>query len=155
MAPSSEPAGDPASWPIYSDATFGFTLHYPNTYTIVPEPAQADASVPDRVKQVRFLDKTLAASDTAALQPADFAIEVFANPSNRTLVDWLDMQALAGDRSALTIGAQPAYRVSLKTQQYPNQFYYVAVSRYIYRITALGAYGEQILATITFAAQPR
>lgn len=150
MQPTTEPLGNPADWPLYTDADFGFTVHYPSIYAIVPEPAQTDPSAPDRLKQVRFLDKALAASDTAQLQPADFTIEVFTNSSNRSLKDWIDTQMPTGERNLMTLGGQPAYKVQLKTQQYPNQFYYISFGRHIFRITAAGTYGEQMLTTIAF-----
>lgn len=143
-----ENTGDPAGWPMYVDTAFGFTLRYPAAYAIVPEPAQPDPGVPDRLKQVRFLDKSLAASDTAQLQPADFAVEVFANTANRSLEGWIDAQAPAGQRTAATISGHPAYLVTLPTQQYPNQFYYVAAGGLIYRVLASGRYAEAMLATM-------
>jgi len=137
----------PTGWLTYTNEIYHFTVSYPNTYvTLGDDQNQAQAQA-KHIFQVRFQDQRIAAAATASLEPPQFQIEVFDNTANVPLARWLDEQGVRGERADVTLGGQAGLRVSLMTMMAPNQFYYVAQGPYIYRLTPLGPFSEQMLAS--------
>jgi len=147
----------PSAWLTDTDAAYGFSVEYPNTYTILPEPTTLPESKPQVIHEVRFLDKALAASDLAALEPPNFAIAVFEMGKPMTLRDWLSAEGgVPQDASVEPVhlqGAGDGWKVTLMVQMAPNEFYYVAAGKYVFELTPLGPYGDRMLATFQVQAK--
>lgn len=143
------PNDQPEKWRVYANQQFGFSIAYPDTYVVLDNDSPREPPVEGRVYQVRFQDSKLAASDTADLQLPQFRIELFEKPQGTTLEQWLDNHGIAGARSPVTIGDRNGYKVSYETMQAPNEFYYVAGDRYVYRLTPLGPHSEAMAATFS------
>jgi hypothetical protein len=143
---------DTSNWQVYVDDTYGYEIRYPPNYVIVEKEQQLE---PKPVSQVLFQDQGLAHSDTAALQPPQFSVAVFDNRAQIPLEQWLQSNGLLGGAQRLQMepyrlaGVQ-GVRVISPLMIAPNEFYYVAKGNYIYKLTPMGKYSEQMLATFTF-----
>lgn len=139
----------PIQWLTYDDATFGFSIKYPDTYVIVDKANPRETPDIDLVQQIRFQDKTLANGDTADLEPPQFRIEILKNGAGETLDQWLKSHTITGTQAGVTIGGREGVAITLNTMMAPNQFYYLAYNDYIYRLTPLGVYGNEMLKSFT------
>jgi len=150
-----EPPVSTVGWKTYHDPAFGFSLRYPDSLLILPE------TLPERrpplLHRVAFLDRGLAASDTAALQPPELAVEVFA-PTSGSLRSWLEANGRlqAGvTPSALPAlqGAREALRVRDPHLSAPNEFVYYATERGVIALIPLGREGSAMVETFRLADQ--
>jgi hypothetical protein len=137
-------ASQPATWQSYTSPQFNFSISYPDLY-LVSDQGDLPQDVPNLVHRVRFLDKVLAASPTANLQPPQFMIDVFENKESMVLEDWIAANERRGTPTEVTIGNQSGYLVSLQTMQAPNQFYFVSHGQHIYRLIPLGQHAAEML----------
>ncbi len=141
----------PANWLDFSDATYHFSIKYPDSYVILAEPDPSPAMQPALVHQVRFQTKELATAETADLEPPQFTIQVFARSGAVPLRDWLIENRLlpsgADMRPARLTGASEAVSVRLRVLMSPNQFYYAANAQYVYRLIPLDSAAEEMLAS--------
>ncbi len=145
------PSPVPASWLTYRDARFGFSFQYPNSYVLLEEAEPLNQIHPHLVHRVRLLEKQLAESETAGLQPPNFSVEVFDNPAGLSLPQWIEDQAgMQGEQTRESIGGAECVRVTLTTLMAPNEFHYCAHSTYIYRLIAMTPFAEQMLASFQF-----
>jgi hypothetical protein len=157
-APASGPAGgtsmpapSPAQWLTYRDERFGFSFQYPDSYVVLEEKEPLSQIHPNLVHRVRLLEKQLAESETASLQPPNFSVEVFSNPSGLSLRQWIESQAaLQGEQTDETIGGAQCVRVTLTTLMAPNEFHFCAHGGYVYRLIALSPYQDEMLASFRF-----
>ena len=137
-------APQPASWLTYQDQAFLFSIDYPDTYSILPETAQLSDTDPAIIHRVRFLDLQLAAGETADFEIPNFAIEIY-ELGDQTLEAFLDSNFGSGVREEYTLGDQTGYRVHFIQLIAPNEFYYFSEHGYVYKLTPLGLYGEEML----------
>lgn len=147
--PSQGVRGAPSEWPTYRDKAYSFTIRYPKTFVILREPTrQSEAALHVR-HRVRFQDKQLAAGQTAAIEPPQFSIEVLENERSLSLRDWLASAVHVGAEDSVEPfhldGAGEGLRVRYAMQLAPNEFYYFARGKYIFKLTPLGQYSEQML----------
>ncbi|HEX6291779.1 MAG TPA: hypothetical protein VFZ66_21515 [Herpetosiphonaceae bacterium] len=142
-APNAAPA-QPASWLTYSSAQFNFSIDYPDVY-VVAEGGDLPQNIPHLIQRVRFMDKALAASPTANLQPPQFMIDVFENTDALVLEDWIAANERRGTPTEADVGNLRGYLVALQTMQAPNQFYFVSHGQYVYRLTPLGHFSAEML----------
>ena len=141
----------PTAWLTYTNQTYHFSIAYPNTYVLLDQASAQDQAQVKRVFQVRFQDQRIAASPIAHMEPPQFQIEVFDNTATLALGRWVEDHRMNGERADVKIGGQPGLRVTLMTMMAPNQFYYVAQGPYVYRLTPLGPFSEQMLASFSFS----
>jgi hypothetical protein len=136
----------PGSWKTYQDSAFGFSLRYPDS--LVMQPETRPERRPPLLHRVAFLDRDLAGSDTAALQPPELAVEVFA-PTSGPLLAWLKANGrLAGSTASMTVpGAREALRVRDPHLSAPNEFFYYATDRGVIALIPLGAVGSAMVKT--------
>jgi hypothetical protein len=146
-----------AGWRMYTDKTYGFSIKYPRQYVVLPERDGQAEGGPARLHRVRFQDRKIASWQTANLEPPQFTIEVFEGGASASLRDWL--QSLKWVRPTDTVesfeveGAKEGVRLRSMQQLAPNEFYYVATEKYVYRLTPLGEHSPQMLAS--FRLKPR
>jgi hypothetical protein len=139
-------AGKKVVWLTYEDAIYKFSVEYPDVYVILDEPEDLAAIDPTLLYRVRFQDQALATGDTAALELPQFTIEVFDNISHLSLGEYLDQKASEeGERSEFTLGDLSGYKIMSKHPLGPNEFYYFAHGDYIFKLTPLGQYSNDIL----------
>lgn len=139
----------PANWQVYRNDTYKFTVNYPDSYVVVPA---TDQPQPAPLAQVWFQDKALARSETANLQPPQFAVDVYALPAGQSLDQWLTTQPRADqyERQPLQVGGVQGVRLVSELLMAPNEFVVVAHGGYVYRITMLGEFGPQMLDSFAF-----
>jgi len=148
-------AVDTTGWKTYRDPGFGFTLRYPGSSVILPEKPLPERR-PPLLHRVAFLDRQLAASETADLQPPQLAVEVFA-PASGPLRDWLTANGrlpAGGGVTALKLsGAREMVRVVDPRLSAPNEFVYYATERGVIALIPLGAEGSAMLETFRLGAE--
>ncbi len=143
------PQSAPVNWQVYRNETYKFTLNYPDGFVVVPATAQPQ---PAPLAQVWFQDGALARSETAALQPPQFAVEVYALPAGQSLDQWLKTlpQADQWERQPVQVGGVAGARLVSPLLMAPNEFVVVAHGGYVYRLTMMGEFGPQMLASFAF-----
>lgn len=135
----------------YRDERCGFEISYPPDYVLQPE--RSGRQQPQPLCKVEFQTRQLAQSDTAAFQPAQVMIEVYANESNQELQQWLTEQRLLSANDQIEpyeLGGASGVRVSSQMLMAPNQFVYLARPQRIYRLVALDPARDRMLSTIKF-----
>ncbi|MCW5850559.1 MAG: hypothetical protein KIT87_10825 [Anaerolineae bacterium] len=141
----------PANWQVYRNETYKFTVNYPDSYVVVPATAQPQ---PTPLTQVWFQDKVLARSETANLQPPQFAVDVYTLPAGQSLDDWLKTQPRADQyaRQPVQVGSVAGVRLVSELLMAPNEFVVVAHGGYVYRIAIMGEFGPDMLASFAFTS---
>jgi hypothetical protein len=137
-------ANQPASWLTYRDQAYSFSIDYPDTYTILPETEPVNNADLEVIHRVRFLDAQLAAGDTAEYEPPNFTIEIYTL-GNQALEEFIDNDKSSGGREVYTRGDLTGFRVYFKQLIAPNEFYYFSEHGYVYKLTPLGLYAEEML----------
>ena len=136
-------------WLIYTDTAFGFSIRYPATYGILPEPQPLPATTPPRMHRVRFQDKQRALGQFADREPAQFTIEVFESDSSVPLRDWLQSVGLAPKLAVFDQvyldGSGQGLRVRLRVLIAPNEFYFFASEKYAYRLIPLSPHSQDMI----------
>ena len=157
-------AVDTTSWTTYRDPAFGFSLRYPGSLILLAEKPLPERR-PPLLHRVAFLDRELAASDTAALQPPQLAVEVFAPTSGSSgssgpsgsLRDWLAANGRLPAGGGVTVlklsGAREAVRVLDSRLSAPNEFFYYATERGVIALIPLGAEGSAMVGTFRLGAE--
>lgn len=145
-----EPHRQPTEWLTYNDSSFDFSIEYPDTY-VITETADSSTQTAIATHSVHFQDAILAQSETANLQPSQFAVDVFEIPPDVSFEQWIDNNVTfsGSARDSVDIGGRQGYVVTLSIQLAPNQFYYVAGDTYYYKLTPLGIHGERMVQSFT------
>jgi hypothetical protein len=145
-------------WKTYQDPSFGFSVRFPGSLAILPEKPLPERR-PPLLHRVAFLDRGLAASDTAALQPPQLAVEVFA-PAAGPLRSWLEANgrlptgAGSAGVTALSLpGAREALRVRDPHLSAPNEFFYYVTDRGVIALIPLGPEGSAMVETFRLTAE--
>lgn len=141
---SGEPVSKPVNWLSYTDETYKFSIAYPDVYIILPEIELLKDLDPDLVHRVRFQDADLAKGDTADIEPPQFSIEIFKSPTS-SLESFLDKKMPGWSRESYKIGDLQGYRVSSNLLMAPNEFYFFSGNGYVYKLTPLGGYSQEML----------
>jgi hypothetical protein len=137
-------ASQPVSWLTYRDQACSFSIDYPDTYTILPEPEPFNNADPDLAHRVRFLDAQLAAGDTAEFEPPNFTVEIYTL-GDQTLEAFINNDENRGEREAYTFGDLSGFRIHFKQLIAPNEFFYFSEHGYVYKLTPLGLYSQEML----------
>jgi hypothetical protein len=132
------------NWLSYQDQTYRFSVDYPESYMILPEEGLSLGSEPGLLMNVRFLDQQLASGDTADLEIPDFTIEIY-DLGNQTLEAFLEVNLEQGELERYKLGDLSGFRVYLNQMIAPNEFYYFADHGFVYKLTPLGLYSQEML----------
>jgi hypothetical protein len=137
-------ANQPVSWLTYKDQDYSFSIDYPDTYTILPENEPLNEVNSELIHRVRFLDAQLAAGDTAEYEPPSFTIEIYPL-GGQTLEAFIKKDKNRGEREAYMRGDLTGIRIYFKQLIAPNEFYYFSEHGYVYKLTPLGLYSQEML----------
>lgn len=138
----------PIEWLSYVDNAFKFSIHYPDSYIILPEiEPQTDTTNLKPIHQVRFQDRQLATSDTAALQPAQFTVEVYTSSGLTSLKAFVQSNLPFPNMTVApyTYGKLTGLSASTNRAMAPNEFYFFTGNGMIYKLTPLGPYSTEML----------
>jgi len=131
-------------WLTYLDTEYKFSIDYPKVYTILPEIDPLNDSERTMLQRVRFQDIDLAVGDTAEYEIPQFTIEVF-DLEAQSLEIYLDIKAPGEKREAITLGELAGYKISFNQLRAHNEYYYFPGHGYVYRLTPLGQYNDDML----------
>lgn len=131
-------------WQNYRDIVYHFCINYPSDYVIVERKIPLEL-IPRPVHTVAFLNRHLAQSPTAEFQPPVALIEVFPNIEGKSLSHWLRQYEPKATLRRLSVSGLDGFRITLPILLAPNEFIYFGSDTYIYRLTLLGEYAEQML----------
>ena len=134
------------NWLTFQDQAYRFSIDYPESYSILPEEDLSLGSETGLLKNLRFLDQQLADGATADLEIPNFTIEVF-DLGNRTLDTFLEENFERGERERIELGELSGIRVSFNQLIAPNEFYYFSDNGYVYKLTPMGLYSQEMLGT--------
>jgi hypothetical protein len=88
------------------------------------------------------------------MEPPQFAIRVFANDEGLSVDQWLRQSEVLGGEEfqveAYSLGGVEGVRLTSRLLLAPGQHIYVAKGRYIFQLTPLGEYSNQMLASFAF-----
>jgi len=131
----------------------GVTDYHRPDAILEEKPELLQTIYPSLVQRVRFLDAELARGDTADVEPPQFSIEVFDNPSPLPLGQWLDVNnASKGSREEIEIDSVSCTQVTLPILMAPNQFIYCAFKDHVYKFTPLGLFSQDMLKSFKFGS---
>ncbi|MFC1922289.1 hypothetical protein ACFLY4_03280 [Chloroflexota bacterium] len=134
----------PLNWLTHQDQTFLFSIDYPDLYTILPENILAEETDPLATHRVLFQDIALATGDTASFEIPKFTIEIF-ELGDLTLDAFLDYYAVGAEREVYLLEDLTGWRVYFNRLSAPNEYYFFSSHGYVYKLTPLGNYSEQML----------
>jgi hypothetical protein len=131
-------------WLTHQDADYHYSLVYPDVYTILPQDDSQAADYPKLLHQLRILDRQLASGDTAEFEIPAFTIEVF-ELEDLSLEDFLNRFFVDGNREPINFKGMKGVRVYYDQLLAPNEFFYFSEHGYVYKLTPLGLYGQEML----------
>lgn len=137
-------ASQPVMWRTYRDSEYSFSIDYPDTYIILPENEPLNEVDSELIHRVRFLDAQLAAGDTAEYEPPNFTIEIYPL-SDQTLEAFIINNIKGGNLEAFTLGNLSGIKLYFIQLIAPNEFYYFSKNGYVYKLTPLGPYSQEML----------
>lgn len=136
-------------WLVHTDTAYAFSVRYPDTYVILPEPTPLPATRPPVVHRVRFQDQQRASGQFVDREPERFVIDLFKLDPPAGLREWLHSAGLISLRTTAEHvdidGIGHGWRVRLPLMMAPNEFYFFASEKYVYRLTPLGPHGQEML----------
>jgi hypothetical protein len=132
------------TWLTYNDQAFSFSIEYPSIYTILPETVNSVDDAPANIHQVRFQDIQLATGETAEFELANFTIDVF-EPGDQSLEAFIAQKEPDGNIEAYQVNILNGFRVYYNLLIAPNEFYFFSANGYVYKLTPLGPYSQEML----------
>jgi hypothetical protein len=148
-------AGEPSTAAVptktYKSEQFKFSFEYPASWS-VQEGATSDRS---QLLSLKLLSRDENVDVSRDYSPGSFGIEVFANPRQLELRDWLDAHGWPFGESgrsvtATSIGGLPALEIATGKMFAPNRFIYVAAHGVIVRLAPLAAQSQAVLRSFRF-----
>jgi hypothetical protein len=147
VAPQQASTGNPdqaTRWSSFQEDTFRFFISYPEVFILSPETGPLEDENPDLVFRLRMQDRELANSETAHLELPQFSVEIFV--SSRGVLEAFIQDAMPdANLEEYRLGDLTGFRAIDNRLAAPNEFYFFLSDGYIYKLTPLGVYGEDIL----------
>ena len=138
----------------YTSEQFKFSFDYPASWSL----QERSASDRSKLLTLKLLSRDEDVEVLRDYSPGSFAVEVFANPRQLALRDWLDEHGWPfgeGGRSvtATSVGGLPALEIATGKMFAPNRFIYVAAHDVVVRVAPLAAQSQAILRSFRFEPQ--
>jgi hypothetical protein len=135
----------------YTSEQFGFSFDYPASWSL----QEQSASDRSKLLSLKLLSRDEDRDVLRDYSPGSFAVEVFANPRQLQLRDWLDQHGWPfgeSGRSATptSIGGRPALEIATAKMFAPNRFVYVAAHGVVLRLAPLAAQSQAVLRSFRF-----
>jgi photosystem II reaction center protein PsbP len=148
---AAEPSTGTVPTKTYKSEQFGFSFDYPASWSV----QQGSPSDRSQLLSLKLLSRDQNVDVMRDYSPGSFAIEVFANPGQLEVRDWLDEHGWPFGESgrsvtATSIGGLPALEVATGKMLAPNRFIYVAAHDVIVRLAPLAAQSPAILRSFRF-----
>ena len=148
FATQSSTAAVPAK--TYKSEQFKFSFDYPASWSV-----QERSSDGSQLLSLKLLSRDENVDVLRDYSPGSFGIEVFANPGQLELRDWLDEHGWPFGESgrsvtATSIGGLPALEIATGKMFAPNRFIYVAAHGVIVRLAPLAAQSQAVLRSFRF-----
>lgn len=136
----------------YNNDRYGFAFDYPAEWALVETQGSSSNS---SLLALKLLSPDENVPVRRDYSPGSVSIEVFANPSQRSLRAWLDetgwpFDAAGRSVTSTTLGGLPALEVSTGKMFAPNRFTYVARQGWVLRISALAPDSASVVRSIRF-----
>lgn len=147
----SVPSMAAAATRTYRSEQFRFSFDYPASWS-VQEQSSGDSS---KLLTLRLLTQDQDVDVLRDYSPGSFGVEVFANPQQLELREWLDRHGWPfGDSgrsvTAAHIGGRPALEIATGKMYAPNRYIYVAAHGVVIRMAPLAAQSQAILRSFRF-----
>lgn len=147
--------GKDVTWQVYRNEEFGFEIRYPSVYVLVPAPEPVELESPQPLAQVLFQDADLARGDTAAMEPPQFAIRIFANEVGLGAEAWfrdsgLVQGGVGWEAAPYTLAGVEGVQVTSQLLMAPGRSIYLPKGKYVFELTPLGEYSNRMLASFAF-----
>jgi hypothetical protein len=135
----------------YTSEQFGFSFDYPASWSL-QERSAGDGS---KLLTLKFLSRDEDVDVLRDYSPGSFGVEVFRNPRQLELRDWLDEHGWPFGESgrsatATSIGGRPALEIATAKMYAPNRFIYVAAHGVVLRLAPLAAQSQEVLRSFRF-----
>jgi hypothetical protein len=149
-----EPSAGAVPNKTYTSEQFGFSFDYPASWS-VQERSAGDGS---KLLTLKLLSRDEDVDVLRDYSPGSFGIEVFPNPRQLELRNWLDEHGWPFGESgrsvtAASIGGQPALEIATSKMFAPNRFIYVAAHGVVLRLAPLAAQSQAVLRSFRFEAE--
>ncbi len=135
----------------YTSKQFKFSFDYPASWSV------REGSTGERSKLLvlKLLSRDEDLDVLREYSPGSFGVEVFANPRQLELRQWLDENGWPfGDSarsvSATSIGGLPALEIATGKMYAPNRFVYVTANGVVVRLAPVAAQSQEILRSFRF-----
>jgi hypothetical protein len=148
---AAEPSTEAARSKTYRSEQYKFSFDYPATWSV----KESSAGRGSRLLVLKLLSRDEDIDVLRDYSPGSFTLEVFANPRQLALRDWLDEYGWPfgeGDRSvaAAFISGLPALEIATGRMYAPNRFIYVTAHGVVVRMAPLAAQSPAILRSFRF-----
>jgi hypothetical protein len=149
-----EPSAGAVPNKTYTSEQFGFSFDYPASWS-VQERSAGDGS---KLLTLKLLSRDEDVDVLRDYSPGSFGIEVFPNPRQLELRNWLDEHGWPFGESgqsvtATFIGGQPALEIATAKMFAPNRFIYVGAHDVVLRLAPLAAQSQAVLRSFRFEAE--
>jgi hypothetical protein len=152
VTPISPSGPSQSTWLTYANQQYGLTLQYPATYTVTVVDKGLE---PNATLRIAFQLASLVRP--TGMEPPQFAVDVFSNPSRSSVEAWLAANGATSAmkrpvQDAVQVGGVQGIRVVDQILLAPNTFYFVVRGAFVYRFTPLGAYSDEMLKSVQFTS---
>jgi hypothetical protein len=135
----------------YRSEQFKFSFDYPAAWAVQEQPS-GDSS---KLLVLKLLTRDQNVDVLRDYSPGSFGIEVFANPQQLELREWLDRHGWPFGESgrsvtAASVGGRPALEIATGKMYAPNRYIYVAAHGVVIRMAPLAAQSQAILRSFRF-----
>lgn len=145
---NSEGSAVPQRWNSYTNEEFGLKFQYPPSLTVIED---QDAETQTLLLRVRVIGSEHADPLLRDRLPGYFEVDVFSNPREVSVEDWLDTHGWPfGDKRDSTISSTQvsgtlAHEVTTGKMMGPNRYVYLVANGLLLRLAPIGSDSEAIM----------
>jgi hypothetical protein len=148
---AAQPCAGAAANKTYTSEQFGFSFDYPASWSLQENLAKDRSTL----LTLKLLSRSEDVDILRDYSPGSFGVEIFANPGQLTLRDWLDAHGWPfGEHgrsvTETSVGDRPALEITTGKMLAPNRFIYVAAHGVVVRLAPLAAQSQDVLRSFRF-----